>query len=104
MLDQCPSAAPFGCSCDLIQVDGAPAAPAAPAAASAAATAGTEGGDEAGPLMAVIVEVYCDNRGLEEFPPWLPDNTTTLYIRNNRRVVPGCVLMWDGVEGSGVVV
>ncbi|KAF0302650.1 Protein halfway [Amphibalanus amphitrite] len=62
MLDQCPSAPPFGCSCDLIQVDVAPT----PAASPASAESGT-GGE--GPLIAVIVEVYCDNRGLTEFPP-----------------------------------
>ena len=82
MLEQCPSGAPFGCSCDLIQVQGPDPPPTAPSAPPPAVAA--EGGGGGGPLTAVIVEVYCDNRGLTEFPPKLPDNTTTLYIRNNR--------------------
>ena len=73
MLKKCPSAPPFGCSCDLVQVDGP-----LPSPSPAGAPAGS------GPLKAVIVEVYCDDRNLTEFPPHLPDNTTSLYIRNNR--------------------
>ncbi|XP_037073907.1 protein singed wings 2-like [Pollicipes pollicipes] len=59
---QCPSAPPFGCSCDLVQVQYAP---------------------DSGTVSPVILEVHCDSRGLHSFPPQLPEGSTLLSIKNN---------------------